>query len=339
MFKRGFKFIDLFAGIGGIRLAFEAVGGTCVFACDIDPDAQLTYYHNFGEKPEGDITRIPAESIPDHDILLAGFPCQAFSIMGNRRGFCDTRGTLYFEIERILRAKKPMAFLLENVKQLATHDGGRTLAIILNGLKQLGYFVHVAILNALDFGVPQKRERVIIVGFRENYEFNFPKPRPNQYNLESILLKDEDVPKKYFASKEIVMRRREKCKVEPFYPSIWHENKSGNVSILPYFPALRASASYNFALVNGVRRPVERELLRAQGFPDDFDIPLCYTKVRKLTGNSVAVPCIKAIAEEMIKSIQRGVILPPAAEQIFTQPKLFKNESEVEYYVGGIRRG
>jgi len=332
--------VDLFAGIGGIRLAFEAVGGTCVFACDIDPDAQFTYYHNFGEKPEGDITRIPATSIPDHDILLAGFPCQAFSIMGHRRGFSDTRGTLYFEIERILRAKQPTAFLLENVKQLATHDGGWTLATIVNGLKRIGYFVHVAILNALDFGVPQKRERVIIVGFRENYRFSFPKPQPNQYSLESILLRDEEVPKKYFASKEIVVRRREKCKAKPFYPSVWHENKSGNVSVLPYFPALRASASYNYALVNGIRRPVERELLRAQGFPDAFEIPLSYTKVRKLTGNSVAVPCIKAVAEEMVKSIQQKVVLPATANRTFTRLKLFDDFDENNggnYFVNDIR--
>lgn len=220
-----FKFIDLFAGIGGIRLAFEAVGGECVFSCDWDKDAQIMYEANFGEKPAGDITKIPSSVIPDHDILLAGFPCQAFSIMGYQQGFADTRGTLFFEIERILAAKRPHAFLLENVKQLRTHDKGRTFSVIIQRLKELGYFVHYAVLNALDYGVPQKRERTIIVGFRKNYVFQFPPPLGIVPRLEDVLEDDDKVDKSYFASERIIKKRREKCKVEPFYPSIWHESE------------------------------------------------------------------------------------------------------------------
>jgi DNA (cytosine-5)-methyltransferase 1 len=151
-----FKFIDLFAGIGGIRLGFESVGGKCVFSSEWDSFAQDTYEANFGERPFGDITKINPETIPDHDILLGGFPCQAFSICGNQKGFADTRGTLFFNIEEILRVKSPFAFMLENVKNLKSHDKGRTFKTIVHHLEDLGYFVHHTVLNSLDFGVPQK---------------------------------------------------------------------------------------------------------------------------------------------------------------------------------------
>ena len=163
----GFTFIDLFAGIGGIRIPFEKLGGTCVFSSEWDKHARQTYAANFGETPAGDITQIDAADIPAHDILLAGFPCQPFSILGDKQGFADTRGTLFFDIARILKEKQPNAFLLENVKQLRTHDKGRTFAIIQESLAQLGYTIYHEVLNALDFGLPQKRERIFIVGFRE----------------------------------------------------------------------------------------------------------------------------------------------------------------------------
>ncbi|MDN4712181.1 DNA (cytosine-5-)-methyltransferase [Vibrio parahaemolyticus] len=160
-----FKFIDLFAGIGGIRLGFEHVGGQCVFSSEWDKHAQKTYEANFGEKPHGDITQIDPLDIPDHDILLGGFPCQAFSIIGKMNGFDDTRGTLFFNVANIIKEKQPAAFMLENVKQLKTHDKGNTFRVILKTLEDLGYSVHHTVLNALDFGVPQKRERTFIVGF------------------------------------------------------------------------------------------------------------------------------------------------------------------------------
>ena len=298
-----FKFIDLFAGIGGIRIPFEELGGECVFSSEWDKFAQQMYEANFGEKPAGDICKIPSEAIPDHDILLAGFPCQAFSIMGNQLGFADTRGTMFFEIERILEYKRPPAFLLENVKQLKTHDKGRTLKVIINKLEGLGYKVKYDILNALDFGLPQKRERIIIVGFLDhNIEFEFPKgSNENRVTLADILEKDEDVDKKYWASPEIIQKRLEKVKNKDiFYPSVWHENKSGDVSINDFACALRASASYNYQLVNGKRRFTPRELLRLQGFPESFKIVVSDQQIRKQTGNSVAVPVIRAVAKKML---------------------------------------
>lgn len=301
--------IDLFAGIGGIRLAFEAWGCRNVFTSEWDKDAQAMYEANFGEKPLGDITKISPENIPDHDILLAGFPCQPFSIIGNMQGFADTRGTLFFNIEEILRVKQPYAFLLENVKQLRTHDKGRTFQVILKTLRSLGYFVHHTLLNALDFGLPQKRERTVIVGFKENIHFSFPKSTGTFISLSEILEPDHQVDKKYFASRTIVEKRLEKLKVKPFYPSIWHENKGGNVSVLPFCCALRAGGSYNYLLVNGKRRLTEREMLRLQGFPDSFVINVSYAAMRKLTGNSVAVPVFKAVAKQMIEAIQHRKLI------------------------------
>ncbi len=298
--------IDLFAGIGGIRLGFAAFGCENVFTSEIDRDAQAMYQANFGEQPWGDITQINPADIPDHDILLAGFPCQPFSIIGSMQGFADTRGTLFFNIEEILKTKQPYAFLLENVKQLYTHDRGRTLKIILDKLQALGYFIHHKILNALDFDLPQKRERIIIVGFRENIKFNFPQPQKLSKTLEEILELELEINPQLFASPDIVNKRQNRLKTKPFYPSIWHENKSGNISVLPFSCALRSSASYNYLLVNGQRRLSPREMLRLQGFPEDFQIVGSYGAMRKLTGNSVAVTVIEAVAKEMLLSIDMG---------------------------------
>lgn len=304
-----FKFIDLFAGIGGIRIPFDRLGGTCVFSSEWDKSAQLTYEANFGEKPQGDITKIPSTDIPDHDILLGGFPCQAFSIMGNKLGFADTRGTLFFEIERILSEKEPHAFLLENVKQIVSHDKGRTFNVILEKLNSLDYYVHWEILNALDFNLPQKRERTIIVGFKKNYKFKFPEPLNIQPSLDDVLENDSDVDPKLFASQRIIEKRQERLKVEPFYPSIWHENKGGNISVLPYSCALRTGASYSYLLVNGVRRPSSRELLRLQGFPDSYKIVVPHSEIRKQTGNSVAINVIEAVAKEIFKAIKQNILV------------------------------
>ena len=200
-----FKFIDLFAGIGGIRIPFQELGGKCVFTSEWDKFAQKTYRVNFGEEPAGDITQIEACDIPDFDILLGGFPCQPFSQAGLKKGFSDTRGTLFFEIERILKEKKPKAFLLENVKQLKGHDKGRTLKVILEHLDALNYYVNYEVLRAGDFGVPQNRERIYIVGFNkeyydivDNYEFKFPIPTYEKTRLGDIL--EHDVDEKYTIS-------------------------------------------------------------------------------------------------------------------------------------------
>ncbi|MCS7086499.1 MAG: DNA (cytosine-5-)-methyltransferase [Bacteroidia bacterium] len=301
----GVRAVDLFAGIGGMRLGFEAWGAETVFACDLDPHAQSLYEANFGVRPAGDLTRISPEAIPDHDVLLAGFPCQPFSIIGKMNGFADTRGTLFFAVEEILRAKRPYAFLLENVKQLATHDGGKTFETIVRSLRALGYCVYAQTLNALDFGLPQKRERLFIVGFAQNVPFVFPRPAAERIPLDRILEPDDEVDPRLFASDRIVAQRWQKLKTIPFYPSIWHENKSGNVSVLPYSCALRSNGSHNYLLVNGRRRLSPREMLRLQGFPEDFKITVGYSAMRKTTGNSVAVPVVRAIAQKML-SVMSG---------------------------------
>ena len=173
MDSNNLDFIDLFAGIGGIRLGFENIRGKCVFSSEWDKYAQITYQSNFGETPHGDITKIAPGDIPNHDILLAGFPCQTFSIIGDNKGFDDTRGTLFFTIMEILKEKKPYAFLLENVKNLCSHDCGRTFATILKSLTNLGYYVHHTVLDTRDFGPPQKRERTSIVGFSRISSLSF----------------------------------------------------------------------------------------------------------------------------------------------------------------------
>lgn len=301
-----FTFIDLFAGIGGIRLGFESVGGRCVYSSEFDEDACKTYVANFGEHPAGDITKIQANSIPDFDILLGGFPCQAFSIIGKKEGFAnETCGTLFFDIERILKEKKPRAFMLENVRNLTAHDKGNTFRVIIAHLEALGYHVYSKVLNALDYGVPQKRERIIIVGFIDDVKFNFPNPVPfsERKSLSDIL--ETQVDKKYYVRNEIRLSRLERLKDKNYpKPYISHENMAGSITPHPYSSALRAGASANYILINDERRPTERELLRIQGFPDDFKIVVPYGKIKKQTGNSVAVPVIKAVAREMIKALK-----------------------------------
>lgn len=299
-----YTFIDLFAGIGGIRIPFSEMGYKCVFSSEWDKHAQKTYLANFGEMPFGDICKDSTKSfIPQSfDLLLAGFPCQAFSIMGKMKGFEDTRGTLFFEVASILNKHRPKAFLLENVKQLTTHDHGNTFKRILGTLSELGYSFKWSILNALNFGLPQKRERVIIVGFCDKecidkFNFDFEK---TPYDLKEILQNDDEVDPSLFASEEIVNKRLSRTvDKQKFYPSIWHENKSGNISILDYACALRTGASYNYLLVNGIRRPSSRELLRLQGFPDKYKIAVSHSEVRRQTGNSVAVPMIRQIAKKI----------------------------------------
>ncbi len=299
-----FKFIDLFAGIGGIRIPFDESGGECVFSSEWDEDAQDTYEANFGHRPAGDITKIPSERIPSHNILLAGFPCQPFSIIGNGHGFADTRGTLFFEIERILRDKHPDAFLLENVKRLVSHDDHRTFKVILGKLGELGYFVHWKVLNALDYGLPQKRERVIIVGFKKNYLFKFPEPSKQRSSLKDVLEDHAKVDKKHFASEAIIEKRMKKVagRIIP-KPAIWHENKRGDIGIHEFSCALRAGASYNYLLVDGIRRLTPRENLSLQGFPKNFKIVVPDAQVRKQAGNAVPVPMIRAVAKEMMKAM------------------------------------
>ena len=299
-----FTFIDLFAGIGGFRLAMQAVGGKCIFSSEFNEPAQKTYFANYGDMPFGDITLEETKRyIPENfDVLCAGFPCQAFSIIGKQKGFADTRGTMFFEIQKILQRHRPKAIFMENVKQLVTHDKGKTFKVILGILADLGYYVKWKVLNALDFGVPQKRERVIIVGFLDKkktdlWSFDFEK---KPYSLSDILQRDDEVDESLFVSDRILQKRKDSTKDKNvFYPSIWHENKAGNISVLDYACALRTGASYNYLLVNGYRRPSSRELLRLQGFPEDFRIVVSHQEIRRQTGNSVAVPMMTEVAKRI----------------------------------------
>lgn len=291
-------FIDLFAGIGGFHLAATSAGLKCVFASEIDEAAQNVYQRNFSIRPHGDITKINAESIPEHDLLCAGFPCQPFSIIGSRRGFEDARGTLFFDIARILHQKRPAAFILENVKQLVTADRGRVMSKILEMLDGMGYDVDYRILNALDYGLPQKRERVLIVGRMDGLGgFSWPEAKKTGKLLSEILERNPD--QRHYASAYIRQARQNAHRAE-IRPAIWHENKGGNISSHPFSCALRAGASHNYLLVDGERRLTPREMFRLQGFPDSFVLHEKDGQCRKQAGNAVPVPMVEGVIRELI---------------------------------------
>ena len=303
------KFIDLFCGIGGFRVAMDNacrendIIPNCVFSSDIDEHCKDSYEMNFGHRPTGDITKVIPTSIPDHDILFAGFPCQPFSIIGQMKGFDDTRGTLFFHIANIIKEKKPKAFILENVKQLVGHDKGKTLKTIMKTLKDLGYHAQYAVLNALDYGLPQKRERVVIVGHREPILFSYPPPIRPFKPLSEVL--EKKVAKKHYASEYIVEKRKEAHK-SAYKLSIWHENKSGNICSYAYSCALRAGASYNYLLVNGERRLTPREMFRLQGFPESYKIIDNDGQARKQAGNAVPVNLVKAVILKLLPYIAKS---------------------------------
>lgn len=299
------RYIDLFCGIGGFRVAVEraapALGfnPTCVLSSDIDEDCQTAYEANFGERPFGDIKAVNEQTVPDHDLLLAGFPCQPFSIIGHMKGFEDTRGTLFFDIARILKAKRPKAFVLENVKLLVGHNKGRTLSRIMETLRELDYQVDFRVFNALKFGLPQKRERVFIVGFRRPTLFEWPKGEIPMTPLAEIL--EKRVPKRFYAS-DYIRERRWSVLQPRREPTIWHENKGGNISAHPFSCALRAGASYNYLLVNGERRLTPREMLRLQGFPESYKMVCNESQTRKQAGNSVPVPVVEAVLNQVFRT-------------------------------------
>lgn len=307
-----YTMIDLFAGIGGTRLGFYKTGKVRnVFTSEIDKFACKTYRANFGEVPSGDITKIDAKDVPDHDILVGGFPCQAFSQAGKKLGFDDTRGTLFFEIARIINEKRPKAFLLENVKNLKSHDKGRTYKVIEETLKELGYFVTSTVLKARDFGVPQNRERIYIVGFdREQisgYEsFEFPCALGVETKVGDIL--EDVVSEKYTISDNLweghQRRKREhKIKGNGFgYSLVNEESTYTNIISARYYKdgseILVEQAGKN------LRKLTPREAGRLQGFPEEFIIPVSDTQSYKQFGNSVAVPVINAIAEKMLEVLE-----------------------------------
>ena len=308
-----FKFIDLFAGIGGIRIPFQEMGGKCVFSSEWNKFSQKTYHANFGEVPAGDITKISSSEIPDFDILLGGFPCQPFSQAGKHLGFNDTRGTLFFEIERILRDKRPKAFLLENVKQLKGHDGGRTFEVIREHLLNLNYTVSAKILRASDFGVPQIRERLYFVGFNKDYfqipneySFKYPEGEKLPTRLGDIL--DTSVDSKYTISDKLweghkLRKIKNKAAGKGFGFSLFDEN-SPRASTLSARYYKDGSEILIKQEGKNPRKLTPRECARLQGFPDYFIIPVSDAQAYKQFGNAVAVPVIRAIAKNMLKQMQ-----------------------------------
>jgi DNA (cytosine-5)-methyltransferase 1 len=320
-----FTFIDLFAGIGGFRIAMENLEGKCVFSSEFEPYAQKTYQTNFGEMPHGDITNIDEKTIPDHDILCAGFPCQAFSIAGKREGFNDIRGTLFFDVARIIKEKQPKAFFLENVKGLRSHDKGSTLKIILKTLRDdLNYFVpEPQIKNAKDFGVPQHRERIFIVGFRKDLDvtsFDYPKPIDKKVVFQDIR-EEKVVDTRYYLSNvylETLKRHkaRHESKGNGFGFAIIPNDGIANAivvggmgkernlvhddRIVDFTPTTKIRGEVNKACI---RKMTPREWARLQGFPEDFKICVADVHAYKQFGNSVAIPAIQATAKNIINKI------------------------------------
>lgn len=325
--KPKFTFIDLFAGIGGFRMAMQNLGGKCVFSSEWDEQAQKTYLLNYGEVPFGDITKETTKSfIPDDfDILCAGFPCQAFSLAGKRLGFEETRGTLFFDVAEVIRRKQPKAFFLENVKGLLNHDKGKTIQTILNVLRNdLDYFVpDPQIINAMDFGVPQHRERVYIVGFRKDQnitEFSYPKPTDKTKKFADIKEKNI-VSAKYYLSTQylktlIAHKERHAAKGHGFGYEIIPDDGVANAIVVggmgrernividnrlqDFTPVTNIKGEIN---KDGLRRMTPREWARLQGFPDEFIIGVADASAYKQFGNSVAVPAIQATANEIINRI------------------------------------
>ena len=312
-----FKFIDLFAGIGGIRMAFQSLGGKCVFTSEWDTYSKKTYEANFGEVPFGDITKISEQEIPDHDILLGGFPCQPFSIagvskknaLGRAHGFLDeTQGTLFFDVARIIKHKMPSAFMLENVKNLVSHDKGKTFTIIKEILKELGYSIHFKVLDGQHF-VPQHRERIIIVGFNNDVfkgkeTFEFPKMGDEKFAIRDIL--EDEVDPKYTLSDKLwnylqEYAKKHKAKGNGFGFGLTNLDGISRTMSARYYK----DGAEILIPQNGLnpRRLTPRECARLQGFPDNFLIPVSDNQAYKQFGNSVVTPLIQAVGKNIIKEI------------------------------------
>lgn len=320
-----FTFIDLFAGIGGFRIAFQNLGGKCVFSSEIDRYSRQTYEVNFGDIPRGDITLISANEIPDHDILTAGFPCQAFSIAGRKKGFEDSRGTLFFEIARIIKEKKPKVFFLENVKGLMSHHQGKTITTILDILRNdLNYFVpDPQIINAKNFGVPQNRERVFIVGFRQDLEIdNFEYPTSHLAIPKFLDIKEKNpVSIKYYLSNQylntlIAHKQRHQDKGNGFGYAIIGDDSIANAIVIggmgkernlvidkritDFTPVTRIKGDVNR---EGIRRMTPREWARLQGYPESFKIEVSDAQAYKQFANSVAIPAIQSMGYKIIETL------------------------------------
>ncbi|MFY0603836.1 MAG: DNA (cytosine-5-)-methyltransferase [Flavobacteriaceae bacterium] len=309
MSDRKFKFIDLFAGIGGIRMGFERNEFKCVFSSEWDTFSQKTYSINFGELPYGDITDIDPKSIPNHDILTAGFPCQPFSTIGKREGFSHpTQGTLFFDIVRILEEKKPSGFLLENVAGLRNHDEGKTFDLIINTLKnELGYWVDSKILDSADYGVPQHRKRIYIVGFKKSsinsIVFNWPKQSKLKVGIGQFI---ESHKQGYNISKHL--QQSYIFKKNDGRPQIIDKNFDFPIKTLvaTYHKIQRLTGTFVKDGDTGLRLLSENECKASMGFPKDFIFPVSRTQMYRQMGNSVAVPVIEAIAHEIKQTLSKS---------------------------------
>lgn len=310
------KTIDLFAGVGGIRLGFEQAGFETVWANDFEPKCADTYDLNFGDKAltVADITKVNEKNIPDCDFVIGGFPCQAFSIAGYRKGFEDEkgRGNLFLDVARIIKEKKPVGFMLENVKNLKGHDHGNTFKVIKETLEALGYHIKAEVLNSMEYGnVPQNRERIYIVGFKDKAvldRFEFPKPIERTVNITDIL--EKDVPEKYYyEGKPLYPRLKdeitEEGKVYQWRRQYVRENKSG---VCPTLTANMGTGGHNVPIVfdgKGIRKLTPRECFSVQGFPKDYKLPnISDGALYKQAGNSVSVPVIARIAKNIKKALE-----------------------------------
>lgn len=314
-----FKQIDLFAGIGGIRQAFQKHGGYNVYSSEWDKFAQTTYRINYGDMPDGDITQVDENSIPDHDILLGGFPCQPFSQAGLHKGFDDARGTLFFDVARIIKAKRPKAFMLENVKQLKGHDKGNTLKVILSVLNELGYYVpEPQVLNAYHFGKPQNRERIIIVGFNKDFlpkkfdEFKYPEGHVDDTVCVGDIL-EKHVNDRYTISDKLYQghlsrRKKNEDKGNGFGFCLFNKDSKYTSTI-----SARYYKDGSEALIEqqgkNPRMLTPRECARLQGFADDFIIPVSNARAYKQFGNSVCIPVIEAVAKAMLEYLGKYNVL------------------------------
>lgn len=304
------KFIDLFAGIGGMRLAFEQAGAICVYSSEWDKYAQITYASNFHETPDGDITKVELQNVPQHDVLVGGFPCQPFSNAGLKLGFEDTRGTLFFDVARIIDFHKPSVVMLENVKGFTTHDKGNTMKVVQRTLSDLGYLSFYKVLNAKNFGVPQNRERVFIVAINQekmgHIGFEFPPPSNKATRVGDIL--ENAVDEKYTLSDKLWAGHQRRLKEHRkkgngFGYSLFDHNSSHTSTISARY---YKDGSEILIAQNGLnpRKLTPREAARLQGFPDSFKIPVSDAQAYKQFGNSVAVPVVFEIAKVIVNLIE-----------------------------------
>ena len=313
-------FIDLFAGLGGFRIALESLGAECVYSNEWDKHAQKVYFNNFGDLPEGDITLVDEKQIPKHDILCAGFPCQAFSISGKQRGFEDSRGTLFFDVARIVKEKRPKVVFMENVKNLAKHDGGKTLEVIQATMEELGYEFNQKVLSSLNYEKKKKRERIYMVCFRKdivnaNFNFKYPKSIPLTKHVEDFLIPEEEIPKNLFVTREDTYMENKTDNVysnKPIRMGIVNKGGQGERIYSTKGIAITLSAYGGGAfsktggyLINGKTRKLHpRECARLMGYPDSYQLAEKDSQSYKQFGNSVVIDVLQYIAIEIGKTLK-----------------------------------